>query len=165
MLLLNALHMLANWGLSYSNVPQFQPISRCLTTFDQLHILPFFGIYKQVPLDCLPLAICKSQRKPSGARYARWESYVWEDKPELCHTTDFLVNCCIYSYEIIQKREVIALRLWKNLQKEIESKSLRKNRRQTYSIDRGGWWTWVICNINYSHAACAVFLQYDLDHF
>lgn len=114
---------------------QFQDVWPLLISF---HVLPLFGIYKQVPLDCLPLAICKSQRKPSGAKYARWESYVWEGK-ELYHTTDFLVNCCIYSYEIIKKKsKVIALSLWKNLQKEIESKGLRKNRRQTYSTYRGG---------------------------
>lgn len=33
-----------------------------------------------MPWDCLPPAICKSQRKRSGARYAGWESSIWEGK-------------------------------------------------------------------------------------
>lgn len=165
MLLLNALRMLVDWGLSSSDIPQFSPILRRLTNFNQLHILPLFGIYKQVPLDCMPLAICMSHRKPSGSRFARWKSCVWECK-ELYHATDFLVNCYIYFYEIIQKFEVIALSLRKEkLTKRNSKQKFKKNGRCVNSICRGCWWTWDICNISYSRTAHAVLLQYGLDHF
>lgn len=126
MLLLNPSCTLLDCRLSPSNVPHLQPALRCLTT-TELYISPLFGIYKQAPLDCMLLAICTKQRKPLRARSARWGSCTWEGK-ELYHTTDLLVSCYIYSYEITQKCKVIAfsLREKNNLQKKIVSNSSRK---------------------------------------
>lgn len=119
-LLLNA----GKLSLFLAMFPSFS--QSCLTTADQQHILPLFGIHKQVSLDCLPLAVFEVQRKLSRAKYARWGSYVWEGK-ELYHTNDFLMNLCIYSCETTKNVKLLHC-LWKKLQEEIEDKSLWKIR-------------------------------------